>query len=61
MHQISTEEYKTRLEGQSDPLGDVQEIKIWPCKWYMHNPAAVLENDSNKLLWDFDLQTDHLI
>ena len=27
----------------------------------MQNPAAVLENDTNKLLWDFDLQTDHLI
>ena len=27
----------------------------------MHNPAAVLENDSHKLLWDFNLQTDHLI
>ena len=27
----------------------------------MHNPAAVLENDTHKLLWDFDMQTDHLI
>ena len=27
----------------------------------MHNPAAVLENDAHKLLWDFDIQTDHLI
>ena len=27
----------------------------------MHNPAAVLENDTHKLLWDFDIQTDHLI
>ena len=30
-------------------------------KWYMHNPAPVLENDTDKLLWDFDIQTDHLI
>ena len=30
-------------------------------KWYMLNPAAVLENDIYKLLWDFDIQTDHLI
>ena len=30
-------------------------------KWYMHNPALVLENDSDKLLWDFNIQTDHLI
>ena len=30
-------------------------------KWCMHNPAPVLENDSHKLLWDFNIQTDHLI
>ena len=27
----------------------------------MHNPVPVLENDSHKLLWDFNIQTDHLI
>ena len=30
-------------------------------KWYMHNPTPVLKNDSHKLQWDFDIQTDHLI
>ena len=30
-------------------------------KWYMRNPEPVLENDTHKLLWDFDIQTDHLI
>ena len=30
-------------------------------KWYMHNSAPVLENDTHKLLWDFNIQTDHLI
>ena len=30
-------------------------------KWYMHNPAPVLKNDTHKLLWDFDIHTDHLI
>ena len=30
-------------------------------KWYMHNQALVLENATHKLLWDFDIQTDHLI
>ena len=30
-------------------------------KWYMHNPALDLENDTQKPLWDFDIQTDHLI
>ena len=27
----------------------------------MHNPVPVLENDSHKLLWDFNIKTDHLI
>ena len=30
-------------------------------KCYMHNPELILENDSHKLLWDFNIQTDHLI
>ena len=30
-------------------------------KWYMGNPASVVENDTHKLLWNFDVQTDHLI
>ena len=27
----------------------------------MHNPAPVQKNDTHKLLWDFKIQTDHLI
>ena len=27
----------------------------------MHNSAPVLENDTHKLLWDFNTQTHHLI
>ena len=27
----------------------------------MQNPAPVLENDTHKLLWDFDIHTGHLI
>ena len=27
----------------------------------MHNPAPVIENDTHKLLWDFYIQTEHLI
>ena len=30
-------------------------------KWYMHNPAPVLENDTHKLLCNFYVQTDHRI
>ena len=27
----------------------------------MHNPEPFLENDTHKLIWDFNIQTDHLI
>ena len=30
-------------------------------KWYMHNPAPVLENSTHKLLWGFDIHRNHII
>ena len=30
-------------------------------KWYMHNLAFFLENDTHKLLWEFDIQTYQVI
>ena len=30
-------------------------------KWYMHNPAPLLENEIHKLQWDFEVHMDHLI
>ena len=27
----------------------------------MHNPESVFENETHNILWDFDIQTDHLI
>ena len=27
----------------------------------MHNPESALENEMHKILWDFEIQTDHLI
>ena len=30
-------------------------------KWYEHQPEAVIENDSCKILWDFTVQADHFI
>ena len=30
-------------------------------KWYMHNPASLLENETHEILWDFQIQMDHLI
>ena len=30
-------------------------------KWYMHNLEFVLENETHEILWDFEIQTHHLI
>ena len=30
-------------------------------KWYMHNPAHVLENNTHKFQWDINIQTDYII
>ena len=30
-------------------------------KWYMHNPESVLKNETLKILWDFEIQIDHLV
>ena len=30
-------------------------------KWYMQNPESVQENVMHKILWDIEIQTDHLI
>ena len=52
---LAQKKYKNiRLGGQSDPQGDMQKKSKFDHtnKWYMHNPAAFLENDTHKLLWD---------
>ena len=28
-------------------------------KWYLHNPASVLENDTDNLLWNFEIAVYH--
>ena len=30
-------------------------------KWYENEPESVLENEDYKILWDFSIQTDHVI
>ena len=32
---------------------------VYTNKWHMHNPTSVLENETHKLLGDFDIQTDY--
>ena len=61
---LAQKEYKTRhaLVGKVIHREMCKKFKFdHTNEWYMHNPARVLENDIHKLLWDFDIQTDHLI
>ena len=30
-------------------------------KWYNHKSESVVENEDVKILWDFNIQTDHVI
>ena len=61
---LAQKEYKTRHDwvGKVIHLEMCKKFKFdYTNKWYMHNPASVLENDTHKLLWDFDIHTDRLI
>ena len=62
--QLAQKEYKLR----NDLVGKVIHWKL--CKtlkfdytniWYMSNPEPVRENETQKLLWDIEIQMDHLI
>ena len=55
--------YKTTHDwaGKVIHLELSQKFKFYyPNKWYIHNSEFVLENDTPKVLWDFEIQTDHL-
>ena len=58
---LAQKEYKTR----HDWMGKVIHWEMYKKlkfdhtnKWYIHNPASALENDTHKLLYDFDKKTD---
>ena len=64
MQQTSKKEYKTR----HDWVGKVihrelcEKLKFdHKNKWYVNNPESVLENETHKLPWDFEIQKDHQI
>ena len=65
MQQISTKkEYKTRHDwaGKVIHWGQYKKFEFdHTNKWYLHNLESVVDNETPKLLWDFEIQTDHLI
>ena len=61
---LAQREYKRR----HDDLGKIVHWKLaGKCnfeaegKWYKHEPDSVLQNEDYKILWDFSIQTDHVI
>ena len=61
---LPLKKYKTRhgWVGKVIPWDMCKKLKFdLTNKWYMHNPAHVPENNTHKLLWDYDIHTDHLI
>ena len=61
---LARKEYKTRHDWVGKVIHWEMCMKFkfdHTNKLYMHNPASILEIDTHKLLWDFDIHTDHLI
>ena len=61
---LAQKEYKTRHDwvGKVIHWEMCKKLKFdHTNKWYMHNPAPVLENNTHKLLWDFHIHTDLLL
>ena len=53
---------RTTRKGKSDPLGIVQETEFWTY-WQMEyaQTRIVLEKETHKIHWEFEIQMDHLI
>ena len=61
---LAQKEYKTRHNWVGKVIHGKMSKKFkfdHTNKWYMLNSAPVLENNTHKLLWDFDTHTDHII
>ena len=61
---LALKEYKTRYDCVAKVIHSEMCKKLkfnYTNKWYIHNPESDLQNDTHKLLWDFDIQTNHLI
>ena len=61
---IAQKEYKRRhnFKGRTIDLEVCRKYDLdTKDKWYEHEPQAVCENEHYKILWDFPIQTDHVI
>ena len=59
---MKEEQDKTWVGGKGDQMRIVQKIKIWyTVKWYIHKPESVSVNETHKIVWVFEIQTNHQI
>ena len=61
---LAQKEYKTRHDWLDQVIHWelCKKLKFnHTIKWYVHKPESVLENETYKLLRDFEIQTNHLI
>ena len=64
MNAINWKECKPRHDGVGKRIHREVYKKYWfqvKEKWYEHEPHAVTETDCCNILWDFSVQTDHVI
>ena len=58
------EEWKSRHDWVRKVInGELcKKIKLYQTmKWYIQKPKFELQNETNKFLWDLEIQTDHRI
>ena len=61
---VSRKEYKRRHDWMGKKIHWEVCRKYGPeakAQWYEHEPQAMCENEEYKILWDFLIQTDHVI
>ena len=57
---IGQKEYKTRYYWVGKVIHEELNFDL-PIKWYMHNRASIIENETHKIPWNFELQTNRPI
>ena len=50
----------TGICGKDVPMRTVQKIWLYD-QMVWHKPESIPENETDKILWDFEIQRDHLI
>ena len=61
---LAQKEYKSRYDWARKKINWelYKRIKFdYDDRWYMHKLESLLKNEMHKILWDFEMQTDHPI